>query len=568
MMLSNRCSIVHRIYRSSCIASKTRLTNHVHWNSTNYITHKFFSSSSKGATGSTTSSSLSGQDYYKLSLEYHAKYIKQQHQVKEKNSFDQYESMMEMAKISTTDKETEKKETKKIQQQQQQQQQNRRANVAIVRTIAKQTRESNIDKFSKSSNNTNNTSNSIDYEKEARKYLQYAAFLHGHPQALVQIANQALELSSSNEKQDLYSFIDTSITATTDTSSNTTIINNSTTDTMINMHELTNNTSNHIDMAKFLYQKAIDYGKNNAAMYNLAHLLWTESNDIITINNNNLNDTNKSDHDLFVKTRLNSIRLFHEAAMDLHDMDALYFLGVQYLTLFGTFVSAEDNGGDNNNKISNNNEEILSTLILQTIMEENNSNIQTTNELRHLGFTMIKQASELHHSGASYYLALMYRNGDDELDIQPCIFQFQHFLNAACGDYDETTENNGNNESTTTSVDADALYLRAHCLFHKEDGYGNNDNHYLKSAFQDFIKAGETGNPNGYISAGAMQHTGYGSIVPRDRRSAFDLYQKAAEMGSIDAWRNVVACHTFGHGVPKCQQTADYITKTMLKDDK
>ena len=62
-----------------------------------------------------------------------------------------------------------------------------------------------------------------------------------------------------------------------------------------------------------------------------------------------------------------------------------------------------------------------------------------------------------------------------------------------------------------------------------------------------------------------MLHTGTG--VPRDQRAAFELYQAAGEMGSIDGWKNVVACYTTGEGVPQSLETAQYITKTILKGE-
>ena len=89
----------------------------------------------------------------------------------------------------------------------------------------------------------------------------------------------------------------------------------------------------------------------------------------------------------------------------------------------------------------------------------------------------------------------------------------------------------------------------------------------MKEALDDFIKAGELGSHDGYISAGALLFHGNGSIIPQDQRRAFELYQEAAEMGSKEGWRNVVACYALGTGVPKCEQTAKYISETMLKDD-
>ena len=75
------------------------------------------------------------------------------------------------------------------------------------------------------------------------------------------------------------------------------------------------------------------------------------------------------------------------------------------------------------------------------------------------------------------------------------------------------------------------------------------------------------------ISAGAMLHQGVFSddgqtvIIERDQQRAFDLYQQAGELGSIEGWRNVVSCYATGQGVPKCLDTAKYIANTMLKEE-
>ena len=56
-------------------------------------------------------------------------------------------------------------------------------------------------------------------------------------------------------------------------------------------------------------------------------------------------------------------------------------------------------------------------------------------------------------------MSLLHRNGNIDLGIAASIPKFQHYLNLAC---------DGN------FADSDALYLRAHCIFHEEDGYGQN----------------------------------------------------------------------------------------------
>jgi TPR repeat protein len=423
--------------------------------------------------------------------------------------------------------------------------QNRQANIAVVQTIAKQTREQNKNKNKNKNNCGNNSHNhsdgkcqkeeEVDLEKKSKEYMQYAAFVHGYPKALVQLANDALELAKQSESESLqnpYTYITPSM------------------ETIINVEELIQSNESFVEVAKFLYQQAIDRGNNNAAMYNLAHLLWTESQEI---QNNNNDDNN--DHDEQEEKMMKSIQLFHKAAMELNDIDALYFTGVQYITLLGTISSEEDT--DDDNILNQNQSSSLHMNVIHQIVNQNDE-LKSITDLRQLGYEMIHKASDDDHAGASYYLSLLHRNGDMDLKVpvHPSICKFQHYLNLACdGDV----------------MDSDALYLRAHCTYHNEDGYGNENEHgssehSMKEAFSDFMKAGEAGNPNGYISAGAMLH--HGQIgIPQDQRRAFELYQEAGEMGSKDGWRNVVACHALGQGVPQCEQTAKYISKTMLSDD-
>lgn len=62
-----------------------------------------------------------------------------------------------------------------------------------------------------------------------------------------------------------------------------------------------------------------------------------------------------------------------------------------------------------------------------------------------------------------------------------------------------------------------------------------------------------------------MLHSGIG--VARDQERAFELYQTAGELGSIEGWQNVIACYTAGEGVPQSLEMARYITDTMLRDN-
>lgn len=175
------------------------------------------------------------------------------------------------------------------------------------------------------------------------------------------------------------------------------------------------------------------------------------------------------------------------------------------------------------------------------ILNENEATITR----RRIGLDMIYTAANNGHTGAMYYLSLLHRNGSTELGIEPNQHLFRQFLDQAA---------DGN--------DADALFMRAHCRFHGEDGYDLD----LPLACIEFERAGTMNNMEGFISAGAMYHHGQG--VKQDKTRAFELYQLAGEGGSIEGWKNVAACYMMGDGVPKCENTAKYIIKTMLQGGK
>ena len=58
-----------------------------------------------------------------------------------------------------------------------------------------------------------------------------------------------------------------------------------------------------------------------------------------------------------------------------------------------------------------------------------------------------------------------------------------------------------------------------------------------KEALQSFMKAGERGNADAMCSAGAMIYNGEGH--EKDLKKAFEIYNKAAALGSLAAIKNV-----------------------------
>jgi TPR repeat protein len=235
--------------------------------------------------------------------------------------------------------------------------------------------------------------------------------------------------------------------------------------------------------AKEYYRLAGEKGSPEG-WYNLGNLLW---------------DTIAEDEN----ARDSAMYAFHKA-MELGDTDALYFLGVQYLS-------------DDERK-----------------------------ELHQVGSKYIQSAAEQGHSGALYYLALLHLHGHKSVNIPPCSdSEFISRLNQSCSE-----------------GSPDALFLRGHAYYHGEHGLTQS----YRMALRDFLDATDAGNADAAVSAGAMLHKGITGIIPRDQRRAFELYQEAGEMGSKEGWRNVVACYATGEGVPQSKEMASYITQTMLKE--
>jgi TPR repeat protein len=178
------------------------------------------------------------------------------------------------------------------------------------------------------------------------------------------------------------------------------------------------------------------------------------------------------------------------------------------------------------------------------------------------GVRCLEGAAALGHGGAMYYLALLHLQGSDRLGIPKCgDVEFARRLNLACDE----------------GQHPDAWFLRGHCHFHGDHTIDRS----VRRALEDFLRAADAGHADAAVSAGAILFQGnegkkgVGSsdeddedFVSRDRRRAFELYQHAGELGSLDGWRNVVACYATGQGVPQSLETAQYIAHTMLASDR
>jgi TPR repeat protein len=226
---------------------------------------------------------------------------------------------------------------------------------------------------------------------------------------------------------------------------------------------------------------------------------------------------------------------------------------------------AEEGGGGTEEPIGDDDDEVVDDRIIPTDMHEAMSAFtkaidlgdsdamylvgvhrltQGGKENYHSGTKLIERAADAGHGGALYYLALLHLNGEPNIGLEPC--SLEEFA-----------------ERLDRAVDAgnvDARFVRAHSYYHGTEGYPQN----FKKALDDFLLAADEGHAESAVSAGAMYHNGVGTLS--DHRKGFELYQLAGELGSKEGWANVVDCWRQGLGVPKSEETARYIEKTMLKD--
>ena len=137
-------------------------------------------------------------------------------------------------------------------------------------------------------------------------------------------------------------------------------------------------------------------------------------------------------------------------------------------------------------------------------------------------------------------------NGEPEIGLESCsLEEFVHRLNHA-----------------VEAGSVDAMFVRGNSFYYGTEGHPQD----FKRALDDFLQGADEGHADSAVSAGAMFHNGVG--VLKDHRKAFELYQLGGELGSTAGWMNVVDCWQQGLGVPKSEETARYIKKTILKDKK
>ena len=416
----------------------------------------------------------------------------------------------------------------------------RAAGVAVVRTIVKQSNAVYVDNFksssakqddsSKGKKGKSKVSDEEHWQQRAQKYMEEAAFRYGHKLALVRLGNEALERAKNSDsdskstplidRERCQGWVDDSP------------INLATILELSNMAEDGNKNNAPKDaglpspyriLALYLYEEAGNQGSAEG-WYNLAHLLW---------------DGPK---------KMKAIAAFHNA-IELGDADAMYFIASQYLSY--------DEGSETEEN------EILSTTHIYygpsfierlkmekgmlAIPEDAELPLFLLNGMEQHGYKLLHLAAHGHsHGPALHHIALLHHQNDNSQEFGRLLFK---------------AADTGN---------PDSLFLLGHCYYFGSDGYDKD----FKAALDNFLAAANNGHIDAMVSAGALLHQGVFAedgrtvIVERDQQRAFDLYQQAGELGSIEGWRNVVSCYATGQGVPKCLDTAKYIANTMLKDDK
>ena len=127
------------------------------------------------------------------------------------------------------------------------------------------------------------------------------------------------------------------------------------------------------------------------------------------------------------------------------------------------------------------------------------------------GHALLLRAADHHgHGPALHHLALL-RNRDGDAA------EFHRLLSAAAD-----------------AGNPDSLFLRGHCRYYGTDGHDRD----AAAAMDDFLGAAGGGNADAMVSAGALLHRGLRGndgmsvVVERDQRRAFELYQRAGELGS------------------------------------
>ncbi|KAG7382046.1 hypothetical protein PHYPSEUDO_005355 [Phytophthora pseudosyringae] len=158
------------------------------------------------------------------------------------------------------------------------------------------------------------------------------------------------------------------------------------------------------------------------------------------------------------------------------------------------------------------------------------------------GLMLVEMAASKDHPAASYYLAQLYRSGDEANDFAADRAKFLEHLDKAM-----------------EVGDADAFFCMADIYFHGSDGFDQD----YEQAHGFYMVAAEQGHADAFCCLGALYYNGIG--VEQDFNKAFLYYQEAADRDSMEAWKNLAEMYTVGRGVPRNEATANAIVKMLKK---
>ncbi|OQR93592.1 hypothetical protein ACHHYP_02443 [Achlya hypogyna] len=146
---------------------------------------------------------------------------------------------------------------------------------------------------------------------------------------------------------------------------------------------------------------------------------------------------------------------------------------------------------------------------------------------------MLEAAVNKGHGGAGYYLAQLYRSGDESMGIAPDAHRFWSYL-----------------EQAVACEDADALFCMADAYHH---GLPPLDKADMRLAIEHYTKAAKLEHADALCCLGALKYES------RDYTKAFQYYQAAADRHSMSAWKNLADMYYTGTGVPQNKKTAESI---------
>ncbi|KDO23496.1 hypothetical protein SPRG_11419 [Saprolegnia parasitica CBS 223.65] len=151
---------------------------------------------------------------------------------------------------------------------------------------------------------------------------------------------------------------------------------------------------------------------------------------------------------------------------------------------------------------------------------------------------MLEAAAAKGHGGARYYLAQLYRSGDESMGIAPDADVFWRYL-----------------QDAVACDDADAMYCMADAYHYGLAPLTAPD---MRRAIELYTQAAKLEHADALCCLGALKYE------RREYTKAFQYYQAAADRHSMSAWKNLADMYYTGTGVPQNKKTAESILD-MLK---